>query len=34
MPEEGIDIIKLHHDEETSLPFENESLDLVVSNLR
>ena len=34
MSEDGVEVEKLIHDEENGLPFENESLDLVVSSLR
>jgi NADH dehydrogenase [ubiquinone] 1 alpha subcomplex assembly factor 5 len=33
-PENGIDIVKIVHDEEANLPFDDNSIDLVVSNLR
>jgi len=33
MPEQGIEVAKINVDEEEGLPFENESLDLVYSNL-
>ena len=33
MPEAGVEVEKRVHDEENELPFENDSLDLVVSNL-
>ncbi len=32
-PEDGIELVKLVHDEEANLPFEDNSIDLFVSNL-